>query len=154
MNSVRQVATAVAILAYALTASANGSWVLCLGGDGHITVEPDAARCCWNVTATQARTSTSGWRLESPNVPGCTVPSYTAPGCGPCTDIPLLFGSTDPIARETTPAGAGAQKLYSQPSVHCPAVNAAAASLASLHGALTARGGGALARLRTFVLRC
>jgi hypothetical protein len=143
VNFCKTLAILAAFAPYAATGGLGGSWVLCIGADGHISVEAEGARCC-QANGGILEGCTEAWRTEG----------LTFPGCNPCTDIPLVMGSTEQPAAQAPQAQGTTETFLCLLPVVGPVV-----ALPRCHSSLgvigrSTPGGGMLTHLRTVVLRC
>lgn len=131
---------ALVLFAYVLTCGAGGSWVLCFGADGHVTLEAAGATCCLNERSSAMNLLESCTTLEA------------ASGCGACTDIPLVSTESarvGPLELLTCSAAAAAVSLLPAPGF---LADTSLVARASKPPAETFHPDRALSHLRTVVL--
>jgi hypothetical protein len=147
MKPFRRIAALLFLSAYALSSGAGGTWVLCYGVDGHVTVEAGKSACCLGT-----RAETPPGPLESA-MPATWTSVENPPGCGACTDVPIFASSTAHAGPSRSQAREGVAAAFSFPfpadALEAPPPGA---ELPQWPG--VPRSDGTLTRLRTVVLRC
>lgn len=145
MRRLRLPISSVTLLAYLLTCRLAGASVLCIGAEGHISIEAFGASCCGPEGAE------AGERGQAQFTSGPSADGMDDAHCGSCVDIPL--GSARFVCTVTP-----RPKRMPQPHVPSFADGAPAALqhdftfLLSLTPSMP--GGASIAHLRTVVLRC
>jgi hypothetical protein len=147
MSFSRRVAATLALSAYVLMGGTARSWILCLGSDGHVTVELTGSTCCQGSGLTKDRGDLGP-------AASLLVSSEGAGGCGACLDVPLFAAETpraDVLKLKDQDATAVALSLLCAPSILVAGPNVVVASERDDH---TLRRDRTLSHLRTVVLRC
>jgi hypothetical protein len=144
--SLRRLARALLVCAYAWSNGVGSSWILCYGVDGHVTLEARDCPCCHTSPESSSGSEEARRRvLQSTDGPR---------GCGTCTDVPLFTATNAHLQPVKVQAKAAPGPVPSGPIAHCAGGPAPGIALVSRPARSPVRADGKLAHLRTVVLRC
>jgi hypothetical protein len=130
-----------ALLATSCTAATES--VLCVGEDGHVSIEPAVAGACAD------RAEDSGARTP---VPALIRPSSVLGHCGPCEDLPVCLDDAGPLGVRATSLP-HQRAMPDQPAITSPATERTAMAYAAAHARDTHRFPTALVTLRSVLLQ-